>query len=299
MFDVPVLFVIYNRIEETHDIFEVLHTLKPKKLYVAADGAKKSNPNDFGTCLRARSVIMPEWPCELKLMFKEEHVGKAQMAFQAINWFFEHESEGVILFDDTLPHPDFFYFCEQLLHKYRDNKSILHIGGSNFQRNKNRGNASYYFSGYATTWGFATWKDRWENFDLQMVNIKDCDFVSILPKYIPKRTMRMHWIPRFNALRKNQYDIWEYQYMFHLWSKQGYCITPNENLVTNIGFKNNKRKIRKLSIPTHPILPLTHPQEIVLERKADRKTFRRYYKRAFRIFTDWFNENILGKKKKH
>lgn len=300
MFETPVLLIIYNRITETHNIFQTIHAIKPSKLYVAADGAKQEDPNDYGTCLRTRSVIMPEWPCQLKLMFKDEHLGKAQMVFQAINWFFENEPEGIILFDDTMPHPDFFPYCEQLLDKYRDNKQIVHIGGSNFQHERQRGDASYYFSCYATTWGFATWKDRWENFDLSMANLKDFNFPEILTHYMKKREERNYWLRRGIALQRYHFDdIWEFQYKFHLWSKQGLCISPNVNLVTNVGFKKNKRKIRKMSLPAHAIMPLTHPEEIEQNRKADRFAFRRYFNKALRVlFAKWFTETLLGSKDK-
>ena len=54
----------------------------------------------------------------------------------AISWFFNNVDEGIILEDDCLPHPDFFYFCEQLLDKYRNDKRIWCITGNNIQDNK-------------------------------------------------------------------------------------------------------------------------------------------------------------------
>lgn len=294
MFDVPILLIIYNRIAETHDIFQTIRAIRPSKLYVAADGAKQDDSHDYGTCLRTRSVIMPEWPCDLKLLFKEEHLGKSQMVFQAVNWFFENEPEGIVLFDDTLPHLDFFPYCEQLLAKYRDNKNIVHIGGSYFQSGKKRNDASYYFSCYATTWGFATWRDRWANFDLSMKNVQSLNFADILTYYIKSRRERSYWLRHGAILQKYQFDIWEFQYLFHLWSKQGLCISPNVNLVTNIGFKKNKRKNRKMSIPSQAIMPLSHPTEISQNHKADRFAFRHYFHKTFHVlFATWLTKTLL------
>ena len=41
---------------------------------------------------------------------------------KAINWFFKHVDEGIIMEDDNLAHPDFFVFCQKLLQKYRFDK---------------------------------------------------------------------------------------------------------------------------------------------------------------------------------
>ena len=65
MFQVPVLLVIYNRVDETHALFQAVKQVKPSKLYVAADGANTKQKLDYVNCLRARSVIMPEWECNL------------------------------------------------------------------------------------------------------------------------------------------------------------------------------------------------------------------------------------------
>jgi hypothetical protein len=79
----------------------------------------------------------------------------------------------------------------------------------------------------------------------------------------------------------------------------GLCISPNVNLVTNVGFKKRKRRIRKLMRETAPILPLQHPDTIERNFRADAYTFKKVYRRRLsRIFSDWFSEIILGLEKK-
>ena len=129
MFKVPVLLILYNRIEETHDVFQVLRTVQPTQLYVAGDAAKPDSMLDRMRTYQARAVIQPEWPCQVHKFWQDNHLGKSQMIATAIKWFFEHEDEGIILFDDTVPGYDFFPYCEQLLEKYRHDKKVYSIGG--------------------------------------------------------------------------------------------------------------------------------------------------------------------------
>ena len=65
---------------------------------------------------------------------------------QAINWFFESESEGIILEDDCIPNIEFLPYCAELLKKYKDHKSIGCITGVNFQKYQKVSDYSYYFS---------------------------------------------------------------------------------------------------------------------------------------------------------
>jgi hypothetical protein len=94
-------------------------------------------------------------------------------------------------------------------------------------------------------------------------------------------------------------DYWEYQYNFHIWKNDGLCITPNVNLVTNVGFKKRKRRIRKLMKETANILPLQHPEIIERHKRSDKYVFKKVYQKSLsRIFADWFSEVVLGGEKK-
>ena len=46
-FQIPVLFIVFNRIEQTKSVFEAIRLVKPLKLYIAADGDRKHVPNEY------------------------------------------------------------------------------------------------------------------------------------------------------------------------------------------------------------------------------------------------------------
>ena len=293
MFDVPILLIVYNRVEPLHDLFQMLAKLLPAELYVAANGSVANDRLDYAACLRARNVIMPHWDCDLHNLTFDEHLSQSQMTFRAIDWFFQNVSEGIILFDETMPHPDFFPYCKQLLDRYRSDMRIVHIGGNNFQK-KRRGKNSYYFSAYATNWGFATWRDRWQGFSLEHDN--DCqDFQILLERYFDKKKEKKYWLKWYNILKKKNLQLFDYQYNFHLWSREGLCITPSVNLVANVDFKKNKkRRVRRLLGNSSPIMPLQHPIDMSRDIKADRHSFKKYYKKAFfAVFAKWLSANVL------
>lgn len=300
------MLVLYNRIEETHKVFQILRTVQPTTLYVAGDGPKPDNTLDRARVYQAQSVIQPEWPCQVHHLWQENHLGKTKMIETAIKWFFSQEEEGIILFDDTLPSYDFFPYCEELLSKYRNNERIYSIGGS-YLRHRSRkrypkrikkGGSSYFFSAYAATWGFATWRNRMNDFTLSMDGYNSADFEKILEPYMHKQNHKNYWKRRFDSIKKTNAYYWDYQYNLHIWAHKGICITPYLNLTTNIGFKekNNQRKLRRLKRNAYPIMPLVHPDEIVQNNKEDKYMFRHIFKRAYLyLFRDWLKEILPNK----
>ncbi|EKE21540.1 MAG: Protein containing nucleotide-diphospho-sugar transferase protein, partial [uncultured bacterium] len=164
MFIKPILFIIFNRPDTTLSVFEAIRQIKPARLYVAADGPRSERSGEDVVCAETRRIAMGvDWPCELKTRFLDKNVGCHTAVPAAVSWFFENEEEGIILEDDCSPDLSFFTFCETLLERYRDDEEVMMISGDNFQPSefKTRNDSSYYFSGIANIWGWATWRRAW------------------------------------------------------------------------------------------------------------------------------------------
>ena len=132
-FDVPILFLVFNRPDVTKKVFEQIKKAKPKKLYIAADGPRKNIPNEKEICNEViKFVTKINWNCEVKTLFREENLGCGKAVSSAIDWFFENEEFGIILEDDCVPDQSFFGFCEQMLVKYKDDARIMMVAGTNY-----------------------------------------------------------------------------------------------------------------------------------------------------------------------
>ena len=95
-----------------------------------------------------------DWDCDVKKLYSEKNLGCRIAMTKAINWFFENETEGIILEEDCIPDKDFIPFCTILLDKFREDKKIWTISGTNHQDGIIRGNGSYYLSKYFHCWGW-------------------------------------------------------------------------------------------------------------------------------------------------
>lgn len=197
---------------------------------------------------------------------------------RAITWFFENEDKGIILEDDCLPHLDFFNFCNSLLNKFEYNEKISVITGNNFQDGHIRGEGSYYFSRYCHIWGWASWRRAWKLYDLDLTFWPEWKKSQEWKNRFSNIKERKYWEEIFNRTYAKKIDTWDYQLLASLWFNDGLTVTPNVNLVSNIGFGPDSTHTASADNPlagiaTSSIGELTHPGAVTQDIIADRFVF--------------------------
>ena len=166
--DVPVALFLFNRPDATAAVFERIRGARPKTLLLIADAPRVSRPEDVQKCLAARAVVSRiDWPCEVVTNYAETNLGCRRRLSSGLDWVFQLVPEAIVLEDDCLPDPTFFRFCEVMLDRYRDEASVMHIGGNNFRDGPSCADG-YRFSRYTFTWGWATWRRAWQHYDVHM-----------------------------------------------------------------------------------------------------------------------------------
>lgn len=280
-FNTPILFLIFNRPDRAQLVFDEIKKQKPKKLFIHADGPRLGNIDDIAKCKASREIIehQIDWDCNIFTLFRDKNLGCKEAPASAITWFFENVEEGIILEDDCLPHPDFFQFCSIMLEKYRTEPRVMSIAGSNFQNGKIRDSGSYYFSIHNRIWGWAAWKNTWIGYDGTIRSIDKDTFYSKVNELFLTKKERLYWKGLFSYVKESEeYNSWDYQFMFMLWVRNELTIVPNVNLISNIGDGDDATHTNwinnpNLRIPTYSILPVIFNNEIKRNRKADQYYF--------------------------
>jgi len=272
--------------------------IKPQFLYVAADGPRPDRKDDIVNCNRTRQVIdQIDWPCEVKKLFRSENLGCGFAVCSAINWFFEHVESGIILEDDCMPDVSFFEYSSELLEKFKEDEDIYVISGTNMQKGIKRGEGSYYFSNYPVTWGWASWRRAWNHFNYDITNFNNSFDSGDLDHVFQNQHEKSYWKKKIKKGDLEKKNIWDYQWYFAIWKNKGIGITPNFNLITNIGFRNNAshdflrdsaREPLTYSIP----FPLIHPIKKI-DRMADLYTYTNAYSHTLKRFFRLLMENGL------
>jgi len=283
-FNTPVLFLIYKNSKVTKEVFDEIIKLKPSKLYIAADGPK--NSSEDVECRNVRAITDNiNWECEVHRRYLDNNLGCKKAVSSAISWFFNNEDRGIILEYDCLPHASFFSFCEDMLEKYNDNESVMHISGSNFQDGLLRGedDSSYYFSAITGVWGWATWKRSWDCYDPNANDIEDFIDSGRIHKLLTARRTRKYWSKRFLNVKSGvNTSSWAIPWAYSVMKYGGLCINPNQNLVSNIGFNAGATHAFDESsefscVPVVNIGKITHPKHIFIDFEADNYATRKSY----------------------
>jgi hypothetical protein len=234
MFNVPVLFIIYNRPEHTQKVFEQIRRIKPRQLFISADGARTGEED---LCQHTRMIVERiDWECEVKRRFFKKNQGCRIGVSSAIDWFFSFVPEGIILEDDTVPHISFFDYAQKMLAYYRDDQRIMHIAGTN-RGCKGNDAYSYYFSCYVQIWGWATWRRAWQKYDVTMSQwplIRDD-----LKHYIHDMKECSKRYTNFEKVYNQEIDTWDYQWHFAVLMHHGLAVIPRVNMISNIGFAHD------------------------------------------------------------
>ncbi|TDO23142.1 nucleotide-diphospho-sugar transferase [Pedobacter duraquae] len=272
-YNTPVLFLVFNRPEQTAIVFAEIRKQKPTQLYIAADGPRAGNETDKLRCAEVREIVkLIDWECTVELRFNEHNVGTKYAVSTAINWFFEHVESGIILEDDCLPNESFFEFSAEMLERYQSNAKVMMINGCSFQP-KPLDTNDYYFSKYVHVWGWATWRRAWDLYHIELTGISSEQFEHVVSSTFSQKRERQRWIQNFHLIQ-NGFDTWDYQWMFWIWKNKGLSITPWHNLISNIGFgKDATHTLDENSgqskMAQHHLKISSHPHSVFEHKKAD------------------------------
>lgn len=278
--DIPVLLTIFNRPEKTRAVMENLRQIKPKRLFVAADGPRLDCPQDPENCRLARQeATTVDWNCDIKTRFLDNNMGCDPAVSSAIDWLFQHVQYGIILEDDCIIHPHFFPFCGELLVQYFDDQRIMQISSLSPYAVREHP-YDYHFSRlFLCSGGWATWRRAWKYFITDMHRYGDKEAFEIFRAYHRDYFKSLEQYRKLLEYKKgclNRWDHWDFQWNLACYAQNGLSIVPENNLMINIGFDNDGTHTRQVSpifenLQALPLkFPLRHPHFVYPDSQSEK-----------------------------
>lgn len=282
--DIPILIIIFNRPDKVRTLITALEKIKPKYVYIAADGPRTESSTDNATCLEARTIATNiPWDCEVRTLFQDTNLGCKIGVTTAITWFFEHVPEGIILEDDCIPRAPFFTYCAELLERYRNESSVMHISGTSFldTASAQARTTSYFFSNITLVWGWATWRRAWNLYDANMKQLDTLEDTLIQRRTFSSAIHLRFWVDVFKHIRAHNIDTWDGQWGYSILAAKGICIIPTVNMIENIGFDDEATHTKKPISFAQPLAvthnQLTHPDTISIDYPAEAAIMRQAF----------------------
>ncbi len=288
--EIPVLLTIFNRPDKTRAVLENLRRLKPKILFIAADGPRQNLPEDKEKCRLARQELTNiDWACDVETRFIDDNLGCDPSVSSAIEWFFQNVEYGLILEDDCLVDSQFFSFCGELLVKYSEDERIMQI--SSLSPYSARVHPyDYHFSRmFRCSGGWATWRRAWKHYTSDMHRFVDSEALEILKACQRDRSVCLWQYKEFQWFKEKKpmnsyWSHWDFQWNLACSAQNGLCIVPEKNLMTNIGFDENSTHTKQMPVTFENLqvqqlrFPLGHPPFIYADSQPERSLEQKIYR---------------------
>ena len=272
--DTPILLITFNRPEHTRRALETILAAKPQHLYVFQDGAREGNVRDIEKSKEVRQVVSDltkDSDVVLHTHYADKNYGCGPGPYEAMSWFFRNVEKGIILEDDIFPHPLFFAYMEDLLERYKNEKTIGMVTAHNLQRHYSLKNSYYFTYEMAGTLGWGTWRRVWEKFDFDIPFDYELLEKSLkkfgIPRLCRNRTLNncKKW------LSGDRHDCWDYQFDYYLLvnnylnARANSCLTSHEGDGEDATHSNysNPGYYMDVNVPLFKVL--RHPSSIKID----------------------------------
>lgn len=201
------------------------------KVYIFQDGLKyEAHRQEWE---KVKKIIENISWCEKVCIFSDKNKGLAKSVVDGVNYVLRENDAIIVLEDDCVPTINFVAFMKQCFEKYSTNKKVYSITGYSWPIELPKDFYDVYGCGRISSWGWGTWKDRWEQY------IIDDSIIKHLKEDEHKSKELATWGNDLEPIMiKNisgETDSWAIYWALMVIKKGGICINPYQSLIQNIG----------------------------------------------------------------
>lgn len=242
----------YNRPEHLNTLYNTILSLEIDQRYcfhLFNDGPKISETPE----IRMVQQLTENFAGKISnssITKRVANFGLAKSIHLGLNLVFSNHQKAIILEDDIIPTKKFFEIMEYYLHVMETREEIGSVTGSNTTKFPAFERRDFLASKRHSSWGWATWADRWLSIDWNFVEqefLQNEMLVHKVKKVSPD-------LVRFAKLQQSgQVDSWATTMNIDFIIRGLLCIVPRYNSVINIGLDGsgthsiNSKSIKNIS----------------------------------------------------
>lgn len=236
----PVALFVYNRPEHTFATLEALadNTLARRTdLVIFSDGPKQEAASAAVDAVRG-VIAKARGFASVRLVERETNMGLARSVISGTTELLNQYGKVIVIEDDLLASRQFLAYMNRALTHYERTPKAFSVTGYCYPPSVLPFPAAYPHHTFASyrchSWGWATWKDRWDKVDWSV-----SDFEQFMEDEDAQRRFNRGGNDLTNMLGLQMdglIDSWAIRFCYAHFRNEATCIYPVRSLICNIGF---------------------------------------------------------------
>ena len=295
MHNAPLVVFVYNRIEHVRKALISLdqNTLaSDTDLYIFSDAPTLGKSNDVENVAKVRDYIHSfKENSQFKsvhIFEKDEHKGLAASVISGVSEIISKYGKVIVVEDDLVCHQNFLNFMNNALNKYESYEKVWSISGHTRDLPILKTYPEDVYVAYrGDSWGWATWKDRWEKVDWEVTDYQEFLGNSFRKKQFIRGGKDL--LQMLEDQRNGVVDSWAVRWNYAESKENCYTVYPKKTFVYNIGFDGSGTNCHTTANENYgdlsPIL-YTLPDTLTINKKLSKEfrdaEYMPIYKKAVR-----------------
>lgn len=235
----PIVLFVYARPEHTKNTIEALSKnefASESELYIFSDNAKKETAvqnvkkvREYIHLIENKNIFK-----KTKIIEAENNKGLANSIIEGVTEIINEYGKIIVLEDDLVTSKFFIRYMNEALDFYEKNDNIWSISGYNLPiKIPDDYKKEVYLSYRGCSWGWATWKNRWNTVDWKVEDYKSFKHNFFKRKRFNRGGPDLSQM--LDTQMKGKCDSWAIRWCYEQSKQNKYTIYPIESLVQNQG----------------------------------------------------------------
>lgn len=251
----PIILFAFNRPEVFQRLIESLKAnpeFKESKVYVFIDGARVHKVGEkekvlqvfkVAQTLKSGEKYFPN-PDNVHIQVSKKNNGLAASIIKGVSSVINKYGKAIVLEDDLFLAPNCLHFMNEGLDRYEKEYSIFSICG---YTNRIKVPSGYEYDTYvasrSSSWGWATWKDRWDKVDWELKDWK----AVIVDKGAFNKWGGSDCYHMLKGWHDGKTNSWAIRFCYAQFLNHAWSVFPNKSLIKNDGFDGSGTNMKRYS----------------------------------------------------
>lgn len=161
--------------------------------------------------------------------------GLAKSIISGVSEVLKMHEAAIVLEDDLLTSKNFLNFMNQSLVHYQNNLKVFSVAGYSFPiRTPDDFQYDNYFTMRGSSWGWATWRNRWETVDWEVSDWKEFSNDKAAQREFNRMGSDLSGM--LAKQMEGKISSWAIRWCYHQFKTSTYTVFPTVSKIQNIGF---------------------------------------------------------------